>query len=469
MENNLHNRDFEHFLKQNANQYRMYPSERVWKGIYSSLHTRRRWLWFGLSLLGLSIASVTWIMLTTPASRTQASLSPENTINYTEQVYDKTVTPVAAKKAAPSLDYSENTASEIPFLINYSTTDKPDIIVSGAPEVLTMTEAVQEEDIILSNKKVITEASSLTEKTELPVPGAITSLFITDQATDNYPDYISNPSDHKNISLTTAKISQDDNYPLSIESVLNDYKASVKKKITLQAYVVPTVSYRKLSENKAVMNAAAATNSSLNLTVVSDINSVVTHKPDIGLELGLTAKYPLMKNLKLRGGLQFNISKYDIKAFNYNGEVTTIALNQGSQVDAIYTWSNYRNYSGFSPDWLKNYYFSVSAPIGAEFKIAGNKKASYGVAGTIQPTYVIQDRAFLISSDYKNYAQIPWLIRRWNANTSLETFVSYHSGKIKWQIGPQVRYQLFSSFSSKYPVKENLFDVGLKVGVSLKD
>jgi hypothetical protein len=90
------------------------------------------------------------------------------------------------------------------------------------------------------------------------------------------------------------------------------------------------------------------------------------------------------------------------------------------------------------------------------------------VAGTVQPTYILKDRAFLISTDYKNYVEIPRLIRHWNINTSLETFISYtsRSAKTRWQIGPQVRYQVLSSFKKKYPVKENLFDFGLKVGIS---
>ena len=109
----------------------------------------------------------------------------------------------------------------------------------------------------------------------------------------------------------------------------------------------------------------------------------------------------------------------------------------------------------------------MSAPIGLEVKLHGNDKMHIGIASTIQPTYVIGDRAYMITADYKNYAQVPWLIRHWNVNTNLETFVAYSSGKIKWQVGPQVRYQLLSSFVSEYPVKENLFDFGLKVGISL--
>ena len=90
-----------------------------------------------------------------------------------------------------------------------------------------------------------------------------------------------------------------------------------------------------------------------------------------------------------------------------------------------------------------------------------------GIAGTLQPTYILSDKAYLISTDFKNYAEVPRLIRHVNLNTSFETFVNYTSGKTNWQIGPQVRYQVLSSFQNKYPVKENLFDFGVKVGVSI--
>ena len=69
MESNFDNNDFERFLKQNADQYRMFPSENVWEGIHNSLHTRRRWHGLWLALLLLTTGAVTWIMLTTPGSK----------------------------------------------------------------------------------------------------------------------------------------------------------------------------------------------------------------------------------------------------------------------------------------------------------------------------------------------------------------------------------------------------------------
>ena len=71
MESNYDNRDFEQFVKQNADQYRMFPSEKVWKGIHNSLHTRRRWYGIGLAFLILTTGIVTWVMLSTSAKNRQ--------------------------------------------------------------------------------------------------------------------------------------------------------------------------------------------------------------------------------------------------------------------------------------------------------------------------------------------------------------------------------------------------------------
>jgi hypothetical protein len=267
-------------------------------------------------------------------------------------------------------------------------------------------------------------------------------------------------------------------YPMTIESVINSYTHIQKrKKISLEVYFSPTISYRELKENKAFINyarnAAATSGASITPPVSAtnysaDVNSSVTHKPDAGLQLGFVGGYPLSRNLRLLGGLQFNISKYDIRAYSHQEELTTIALtNPNGRTNTVYTLTNYRNDGGYKTNWLHNLYFSVSAPIGLEYKIAGRKRNFYGASGTIQPSFIISNRAYLLSTDYKSYAEIPSLIRKWNINTGFELFAGYTTGRVKWKIGPQVRYQVMSSFVKKYPVQEHLFDFGLKLGVML--
>ena len=63
MERQFNNGDFEKLLRDNANQYRMYPSEKVWKGIDSALHTRRRWYGLTAVIMFLLTGSIVSIII----------------------------------------------------------------------------------------------------------------------------------------------------------------------------------------------------------------------------------------------------------------------------------------------------------------------------------------------------------------------------------------------------------------------
>ncbi len=71
----------------------------------------------------------------------------------------------------------------------------------------------------------------------------------------------------------------------------------------------------------------------------------------------------------------------------------------------------------------------------------------------------------MVSSDYKKYIQEPDLVRHFNLNTSLETFMSYKMGGVTWQAGPQIRYQILPGTTNDYPIHEHLIDFGFKIGV----
>lgn len=289
--------------------------------------------------------------------------------------------------------------------------------------------------------------------------------FISNQIIDdNYNPTETLLNAHSSVTKTKSQ-----NDLLTIESISNTYKSPIKnKKIKWQLVLTPTISYRRLTENKSFLHNIAFASGYANYASLYNVNSMVTHKPDMGFQLGVLAGYPLTRNLKIRTGMQFNINRYGIKAYSYRNEIATIAFNSNrGDIDSLATATQYRNFNGYKSNWLQNFYFSVSAPVGAELNIGGINKTKFGIAATIQPTYIISDKAFLISTDYKNYVEVPWLVRKWNVNTGLEIFANYSIGKTQWQVGPQFRYQLLSSFQNKYPVKENLFDFGFKVGIML--
>ena len=479
MENRFNNNDFEQFVKQNADQYRMFPSDKVWSNIHNTLHTRRRWYGIGLALLILTTGVVTWVMLsTTGKNRQVVSTLPKTTtelpVTIKKQSTEVTIAPAKPTGNKSSFITSTDRLQHDFFTTSITTPSEPDsykaestsevpIIAYNDPSPVSKVEIMHQPESVIKiapavkpviyNKLTNTAFSSVRVDDYSFLAG--TSTYTKEIATYVYEE---KSTDKKDI------------YPLSIESVINSYTHILKrKKTSLQVFFTPTISYRKLKENKAFINSAQnATNSITSNYSSRDINNVVTHKPDVGLQLGFTAGYPLSKNLKLIGGLQFNVSKYDIKAYSHPSEVTTIALrNATGGTNTVSTVTNYRNTGSSKADWLHNLYISVSAPIGLELKLIGNRKTYLGVSGTAQPTYVISNRAYLLSTDYKNYAEVPSLTRKWNLNTGFEMFAGYSTGKLKWRVGPQVRYQAMSSFEKKYPVQEHLFDFGLKLGVML--
>lgn len=448
MQRKINHDDFERFLQENADQVRMYPSSAVWKNISKDLNRRKRRLVAFLAALMLMVSTGGYLLWnefsTAPAESSQVS-NPSKMV-------PSTTAQNRQDKIASVTPFLKQNKTEIPVQSSKRNNGSPDNPLLTIQPLLTERTIEDRESLLAFIQEELAPSNRTT--------GAINETISLPQRNGHTNSF---PLNGYNQSIKDVPVQPDS---IKAEEVAVNLKTK-ERKLNWQIFFSPNISYRKLSENKSFVRPVSPPASTFNYFGLYDVNNAVTHKPNIGFELGIMSKYTVSKSTKLRAGFQFNVNRYDIKAFNYVPEIATIALNNGYGVDFVNTISNYRNFNGGKTNWLKNFYFQASVPIGVEVKVTGNNKMHVGVASTLQPTYVIGDRAYLITNDYKNYAELPWLIRRWNVNTNLETFVSYTTGKTKWQVGPQVRYQLLSSFVSEYPVKENLFDFGLKVGVTL--
>jgi hypothetical protein len=464
MQRNFDNKDFEQFLKQNADQYRMYPSEKVWKEIHNSLHSRRRWaVGIASSLLLITGAIVTWMMVLNPGTDKNIIAAHKEAIT----------TPVLSEKRSPIKTVAP--VLKITNTINSISLNKIPSILLESP--------IEEESPDFINDKEVTTLSNLLSRQPVSLKDDDNLIPLDNNSSDvlsksNIPSFVvsENRAERKllrpivetrlvamPIQLSTLSLSKSN-------PAETPQKIGFKKKLVFQLYFTPGVSYRRLTENKEVILAASGSPSSIPTNIaLQDVKNVVTHKPDIGFELGLAAKYLLSNRFSIKTGLQFNVNKYDIRAFSYAGENATIAIQGDPYQQSVTRVSYYRNSSGYRPNWLTNVYFSISMPVGAELKVLNAKKIDLGFGITAQPTYLLDNRAYMISTDFKNYVKVPDLIRRWNVNTGAELILGIKSGKTRWQIGPQVRYQVLSSFKDKYPVKENLFNFGLKAGVTLNN
>jgi len=450
--------DFEEFLKQSADDLRMHPSDGVWRSVSKSLKERRRRIGFITTSFFLISSLLGYILV-----QTKDVVKP--IITKQTPVTTTGTGQVAQKTAQKGVQSSFGTAKVVPLPL-FDFTKKQ---ATNRPQTAAVVRPLYQAPEKTSDKGLVSVTETFAETLTGATPEKVEAIAADFPLSilDSNPEAVaevSNESTSLNLNTKTDNI-------LTIESVTNAFRLSNKKnKLSFLLFFTPTVSYRKLTENKAYLESVPQNAAAVNYAALYNVNQAVTHKPDMGLEVGISAKYKVAKNISLRGGLQFNMSRYDIKAFVYPTEFAQIALNTGAYgVNYTGSATNYRNFGGGKANWLQNLYFQLSAPIGAEVKLASSAKTSFGVAATIQPTYGIGDRAYMLSTDYKNYTEVPWLMRKWNANTSVEAFVSYSTGKVDWQVGPQVRYQLLSSFVTEYPVSEHLFDFGLKIGVSLKN
>lgn len=449
MKRDFFDENFEWFLRRQADSFRMDASDKVWSHISRELHKRRRRINLSLAALFLLVSGFGYFFIShsvkpIPSIAQQNSISQPAATAPEKKIQNQNVTSV---KPSQPVVVESKTVSQNPVVADAGMTNNK----SAVTDVVDKT---------LAQNTMGTEDFSA----NLRLPTATKTEWVSPGQTQDDLAQEPMPSSTEVAEALADQVDLNANYV--VHNTLNSNTIR-KRKLDWQLSFTPTISYRKLGENKSYLRTASSLSANNPIAPLYSVNSMVTHKPDLGLELGASTKYKLTDNIKLIGGLQFNINRYDIKAFNGPYAVGTIQLNNGSSISSVNTVTGYSNTNGYHTNWLKNFYFQVSTPIGVELKLHGTENMHFGIATSVQPSYLVGDRAYLITSDYKSYVQVPWLVRRWNANTNLQTFVSYSTGKMRWQVGPQVRYQLLSSFISEYPVKENLFDFGLKVGISL--
>ena len=462
MERDFYTDEFEELIKAKADQYRMYPSERVWKGIKRSLHSNRRKYWFGFALLltGLSYFGIDQLIVSPPqiAKSTPETTTPEKPqakiIPFTEVIprsveqnrATSTDVPTAAVQALPKQeifirDDRQSPPVNAPVAGVTADEDGGTSLTPGS----TASEDKIESSRIIGLDRLHQDPVQL-EPTLAP---SLTAVILPKAATDQSEEDL-----HKINWLQ--------------EFAVYDLSPTKPQRINWQISFAPTMNYRKLVGRNNANIQSSAGNIPIALSIEGDLDKLVNHKPALGFELGSYLVYSLNHNLALKGGLQFNYSRYEIQAYSSATERATISLNSinGFTSSSISNLTQLRNFGGYAVQELQNQYFQLSVPLGIELNLLGSGKLQLGVAGTVQPTYLLNRNNYLISSDYKNYTKEPSLMRRWNVNTSAETFVSYKTAGLKWQVGPQIRYQLLSTFTDKYQIKEYLIEYGVKIGVT---
>lgn len=480
MEDNFNQSDFEEFLKQQVKSHRLYPNDMVWREINKKLHGDKKWPALTIAAFLLLSATTTICMYFTPKPDI-FTINSDNVIKNSTLLTAQHSVNLDSLTPAVSLYKNKNTLSHAvkgpaatavasPFIANTfeevisknelataaEQTDKNDLIQTNTAALAKIDKEVGNSSVLANLKEEVPDdnesAAATLQAKKTVVPETVKFL-----AENLKP--VKRPG-NKNLPVNVLK-----EHAAAMSLNIPDIAKSKRKKWGFQVYIAPSISYRKLVEDKSILK-EGANPGPVGLNYVADVNKVVRHKPGNGLEAGVGLLYYLSDKIRVKSGLQFNVRQYTIEAFRSNTEFASIALIENNRIDTVRTLAIYRNSNGNYPAELVNRYYQVAIPLGIEWEVIGNERFQLNIAGSIQPTYLFNHNSYLLSTNFKNYSENPDMVRSFNVNSNIETYISFKAGNFKWQIGPQIRYQPYSTFIPQYPIKEHLWDYGVKIGVS---
>ncbi len=500
--------DFEQSLKDHADQFRLIPSKRIWNGIYNNLHPGSRWpsMTMGIVFI-LTLISIGY--LNNSSKKTTLHIASA-TIAGRESGNSKSTN-------SNSFDLGSNSGSGS----DQQSLNEEDPEPGNSSEKLSIKEAGNEKLNVQNALQTSSYRSSLIGTKDYSENGGLPSNEVNvakkDNRTTNYgfaldPDVQGILSEKNNISQDNLNsfvkadmaIMIDNNMDMFENSdniiaaialanqvhpssglQLNSYSAinthlqqpektfSKKiprrwnKKIKWIYYITPTIS--TTSFNGSDLTSSAFNYSPLVVFQRSTSNGMIYNaKP--GFETGAKMTYALSKKWKLLTGLNLNYSDYNIVSNPIHPTFATLTLKNMS-TGALYS-KNYITFYGdgqsYSQIGLTNYSMQFSIPLGIEYQVWGNQKMQIDIASAVEPSVVLQSNSYIISSDKRNYVQDPDLMRKMNLGGNFGAFISFGSSKIKWHIGPDLYYQLLSTYKNEYTGKEHLINYGIRIGLSKK-
>ena len=495
--------EFERFLKREADDFKMLPSKKVWHGIYNDIHPGRRWP--SITIAFLLISTLIYIgRINTHNGSSSGPTSQANVSSNTEQP-----TTIANKEQKNSIKFESahqnntgivltshqnkldnNTAPLLTKGTTANTKNETDANVNANPNqnnVIAQTPEGNDFNIIQHNQ--------ITTVSNQPAPVSKDVNGNNDQHTmlGNTNEVYNMPSLKGNIITKNQSLNLDElTKELSAgmrqigfvitDAIVNPNTASenINKKNTLSQQ---TINNRPKGNYKITWTFFAAPE----VTTVSFKGSPIVpppylsmpatlmpsgykvlHHAALGFEAGTQMNYAFTHTLKFTTGLHFTYSGYNIESNEVHPTVATLTLRDpGSNATYQKNYiSHYGDGSGFTPANIRNFNLQVSLPIGLQYQLLGTEKVQLNVASDLEPSYVLNSRAYLLSSDGKNYVNDPSLMRKLNMSSNFGLFVSFSSQKFLWQIGPAVRYQWLSTYKRDYTIHEHLMNYGIRVGIS---
>jgi hypothetical protein len=445
----FYNDEFEKHLKEKTDQFKMYPSDKVWNEINSTLHTRRRRFGTGMAFLigGILILAGKQLLFPSGITNTQTIAAKINTAtkpaagaslpNFTATNFSSGEISNSEELAEP--DNAVNTG--LPFDLHSSIT--PALVTAG--NELTGPSIERTSDAEGKNF----HSSDLNENLKTETAAPVVDMNDGNLLSQTYP--------------AAGLVSEE----ITLEKAITPPAHLHSDRFSWEIYIAPTLNTHYLTGMNYQNMGQTAQTAPIMVVHIANVNGFVDNTPVMGYDLGGNILYRISKNISLKAGLDFSMNRYYIKAYNTSQPQASAALNSylGYIADSL---SN--SVSGYgtikNPTHYQNRYYQLSMPVGIEMNIAGTGRVQLHLGATVQPSYLLNTDAYVLTDDYNSYTKDAQAFRRWNLNLGAEAFISYSVGKIRWELGPQVRYQLFSTYKNNYALKENMVNYGIRIGIS---
>lgn len=493
MKRYFHNDDFEYFLQQEVENFCMYPSDRAWENISRKTRVPSRWPALPIISLIVISALVLGTVLIKPA--------PDMVISKGSNLLPQPITEKQVQTVIGNTQKEANNFSPISAVqFTHSTILQAQEKINAEQELSSTLIAQQQNEIINSTSVIKPDISINNSLNQTPIKETTSPAFKTSsalqftKATNNSEAYhFSVQAFNKKINTLKYGLSKkeksvfdragftNDDYQLEEDMFVTmhlpeqnnqnnkplDRLQKSSSRFDFRFYITPSVSYRRLLNEKG--EEITGTQNTLvpyETSLISDASRAIRHAPATGYETGIGIGYKISKKLTLTTGAQFNISQYKVNAYLYSEEESAgLDFGEGAFANTVTTSTSLRSTEGSVPVKFKTRYYELSMPIGLDFTALSNGKYSWGIAGSIQPTYIFDKQPLVISNNFKNYADASSYIRNLNINASFETYFGITLGNFRYQLGPQFRYQFLPTLTNKFQTREYLLNYGFKLGV----
>jgi len=255
--------------------------------------------------------------------------------------------------------------------------------------------------------------------------------------------------------------------PIADNSIAKTFvKNKISSKLALEVYATPSVSYRTMSDDKTRLSyyRNIYRNNAFTDNISSkNVNTVVNQRTSLGKEIGIGTRYAIATRWKLKAGIQFNVRQFTSEAYKATG-MANYAFVKNNLLDSVSENAHYAT-AGTDKVTLTNSIYQLSLPVGVQWDCIQKKKFSLGIGASLQPTYLLQDNSYILSTDYQYFSKGTKFSRQWNLNSAVDVSLNYTNKQCTFYIAPQFRYQLLTTYQDVYSIKEHRWDLGLKVGV----